>query len=318
MEGSFGSGAGSDRKKDKIEKPKVDTPPLKIVYASDLHIEINGWNKDSGMSKSFEPGDVLILAGDTVPASYILDYRTDKEARKIKAACIRFANQVFKQYRKVIMIMGNHEHYHYRYEETYDTLKEWWSKWPQVEVVENEVVTVDDVRFLCTTLWTDMNGMNPVDIQTCGAGMNDYHCIKSGLDFRPIRPEYTIRRFQKAMEFLESQLSVEYPGTTVLVTHHSPTNYGSAPQYRAGRGLNSAYYTSLEGWILDRPQIAAWVHGHTHFTHTMQVGSAWIFANQMGYYLEGYRYYDFAGDKWFEIREVDGAKKVVPCQRQQS
>ena len=309
--GVFGQGQG-----DGNNPMKEDDPPLKIVYVSDLHLEINGWNKDSGTAKGFEPGDVLVLAGDIIPAAYILPHRTDPEARKKKSSVKRFAKQIFPQYRKVIMIMGNHEHYHYRYEETYDSLKEWWSQWPQISFVENEVVIFEGVRFLCATLWTDMDGANPVAIQTCGSGMNDYHYIKSGLDFRPIRPDYTIRRHKVSMEFLEENLAKEWDGVTVLVTHHSPTNYGSAPQFRAGRGLNSAYYTSLEEWILDRPQIAAWVHGHTHYTHTMQVGSTWIVANQLGYYLEGRRYYDFAGDCWLEVRDVNGEKRVVPCQRQ--
>lgn len=307
----FGRGRGNGESESNL--------PMKVVYASDLHIEINGWNKDSGMSKSFEPGDVLVLAGDIVPAAYILPHRTDKEARKIKAAVKRFGDQVFSQYRKVIIVMGNHEHYHYRYEETYETLKEWWSQWPQVSFVENEVVQVDNVRFLCATLWTDMAGSNPIAIQTCAAGMNDYRCIKSGLDFRPIRPEYTIRRHRTSMEFLESNLTTDnlqdtWKETTIVVTHHSPTDQGSAPQYRTGLGLNSAYYTALEEWILDRPQIAAWIHGHTHYTHAMQLGPTWVLANQMGYYLEGHRYYDFAGDRWLEVRD----KKAIPCQRPKS
>jgi predicted MPP superfamily phosphohydrolase len=87
---------------------------MKIVYASDLHLEFNGWNKKTcRQTRDWEPGDVLVLAGDTIPVPYLLPHRTDSNARKKQASMKRLLDQLSPLYEKILMVGGNHEHYGY-------------------------------------------------------------------------------------------------------------------------------------------------------------------------------------------------------------
>jgi hypothetical protein len=47
--------------------------------------------------------------------------------------------------------------------------------------------------------------------------------------------------------------------------------------------MNGGYSSDLSEFIVDRPQIAVWVHGHTHHNFDYTVGSTRIVANPRGY-----------------------------------
>ena len=56
--------------------------------------------------------------------------------------------------------MGNHEHYGYEFDKTYNYLK---SVVPDnVVLLEKEYYDLDGVRFIGGTLWTDLNRNNPL------------------------------------------------------------------------------------------------------------------------------------------------------------
>jgi hypothetical protein len=50
--------------------------------------------------------------------------------------------------------------------------------------------------------------------------------------------------------------------------------------------MNGCYHSSLEEFILDRPQIKLWTHGHTHYAFDYVIGDTRIVCNPRGY--EGY------------------------------
>lgn len=47
--------------------------------------------------------------------------------------------------------------------------------------------------------------------------------------------------------------------------------------------MNGAYASKLEEFILDRPQIKLWTHGHTHNEWDYMIGDTRIFCNPRGY-----------------------------------
>ena len=47
--------------------------------------------------------------------------------------------------------------------------------------------------------------------------------------------------------------------------------------------MNGAYSSDLSEFILDHPQIQAWVHGHTHYNFDYMIGSTRILCNPRGY-----------------------------------
>lgn len=302
---------------------------MKIVYASDLHIEINGWDKTLSASRGWEPGDVLLLAGDTVAAPYLKPHRTDNRARKIQAATRRCMNQLSKLYQKILMIGGNHEHYGMVYDETYPTMKEFLKEWPNVTYLENEVFELHGVRFICATLWTHMKKRDPLVMETVRRGMNDYHYIyenNPAYKDKPISPDFTVDKHYESWNFIKSAamgndpkdaslarfVNNNNPDPTIVMTHHLPTAVGMHPHFRSQGGnlLNYAYFSDLDYHIPET--VGAWLHGHTHYTYAEKLDNTWMVANQLGYYMEGHSYYSFVADRWLTVRD-DG--KIIPEQR---
>jgi hypothetical protein len=50
--------------------------------------------------------------------------------------------------------------------------------------------------------------------------------------------------------------------------------------------MNGGYSSDLESFIIERPQIKLWTHGHTHDPFDYMVGSTRVLCNPRGY--EGY------------------------------
>jgi hypothetical protein len=49
--------------------------------------------------------------------------------------------------------------------------------------------------------------------------------------------------------------------------------------------MNGGYSSDLTDFILDRPQIKAWTHGHTHELFDYNIGSTRVICNPRGYVL---------------------------------
>jgi hypothetical protein len=47
--------------------------------------------------------------------------------------------------------------------------------------------------------------------------------------------------------------------------------------------MNGAYSSDLDQFILDRPQIKLWTHGHTHEPFDYMIGSTRVVCNPRGY-----------------------------------
>ena len=64
---------------------------------------------------------------------------------------------------------------------------------------------------------------------------------------------------------------------------------------------NYGYFSELEEFILDRPQIKYWIYGHTHKQGTNDIGTTKLVSNARGY--AGYEQVarTFNADTWFEV-----------------
>jgi hypothetical protein len=58
--------------------------------------------------------------------------------------------------------------------------------------------------------------------------------------------------------------------------------------YKNEYHVNGAYHSDLSNFILDRPQIKLWTHGHTHHAFDYMLGSCRIVCNPRGYQSPGY------------------------------
>ncbi len=179
--------------------------------------------------------------------------------------------------RPVIYVLGNHEFYGWR------TVPHLMAKArakvadTHVHLLENGAITIDGVRFLGATLWTDfcLAGDLHQDrtMRAAAEIMNDYQRIRlpaDGYSTRPIAPATTRAWHEASVAFLEQALiarpqtnSAQTPwaaARTVVVTHHapSPQSLGKPPPFDAEDAAYASNLSNLIGWA------DLWVHGHIH------------------------------------------------------
>lgn len=261
-------------------------------YMSDLHIEF-------GMPKSmlFE-GENLILAGDISLLGSLNPEKTDALNRKTRDRTLLFFEHMVENFDRVFYLTGNHESYGFNI----DLEAEYIQKYlPDVEHLNNTTVWIDEETLLFGgTLWTDMNAHNPVTMETVRNGMNDFHIIfKNG--HRIFHPQDAIDKHRETMYHLSELVKTHPEKKIVVATHHAPSALGLNPIHHGSGDMNFGYYTDLDQFIMDHPNITHWVFGHTHIQTEFEIGSTKVLSNAKGY--EGYEASakTFNPDKWFEV-----------------
>jgi len=270
---------------------------MKILYMSDLHLEINGHN---ALTKKFAPADVLIVAGDLVAVDYCKHRMNDPIARSIKKAVDKFKTKI-KDYKKVFLVAGNHEYYHSVFSETIPALRELFADCLNVEVLDKQTSVFEDVLFFGATFWTNFGHHNPVAMEAAQFRMNDYRLIykTSKLMRDPIHPDLTFNEHLETMRILKTTLEHHKDEIVVVIGHHAPCAL-SLNKNHSGNELDDAYYSDLSNFIMERPQIKLWFHGHCHMSTDYMIGETRILSNQSGYYMEP-QFKEFRPNKIIEI-----------------
>jgi Icc-related predicted phosphoesterase len=260
---------------------------MRINVISDLHIDF--------ADLTLPGGDVLIISGDLCEAKSIkknwynpdmvlleherADQRPDRFYRFLLEECSQ-------KYRKTILVMGNHEHYRFQVQKTYDHIRE---QLPEnVHLLENESLEIDGVLFLGATLWTDMNRRDALTMYHVASAMNDYRQItmfnESTNMYHRMTPEYTVAQHEKTLAYFSQALANNAGARpVVVVTHHSPSKLSTHPRYASDTLMNGAYSSDLSEFILDHPEIQVWTHGHTHDTFDYMIGQTRVVCNPRGY-----------------------------------
>ena len=92
-----------------------------------------------------------------------------------------------------------------------------------------------------------------------------------------------MERFGLASSFIAAALADPFDGTTVVITHHTPSPKSVHPRY-AGDALNAAFSSNLEHLMIGSKAPALWIHGHTHDSYDYVVnGCTRVVANPRGY-----------------------------------
>ena len=203
-----------------------------------------------------------------------------------------FFQRVSTQFPKVIYIMGNHEHYDGDFVQTKAILQKMFNDLylSNVTLLEKETVTIDDVTFIGGTLWTNMNNSDPLTMWHAGQGMNDYREIKNssrgysgGGYVSRLQPEDTLAEHKKMLEYISLVVEGKHDQKFVVVGHHAPSFSSVAELYKDDKLMNGNFYTELTEYIMDRPQIKMWIHGHMHNPSDYMLGTTRIVCNPRGY-----------------------------------
>ena len=275
---------------------------MKIYVTSDIHLEFGDC-----LIKNEDNVDVLILGGDIMIAqdlhdhpetSYSNDNLADLGRRQQTAQRFRdFIKRVSFQFPHVIYIAGNHEFYNGKWPIGVQYLRDECAKYPNVYFMENDCQKINDVTFVGSTLWTDMNREDPHTLYAIRNYMNDFRCITNSTretNFRDtdgnfhtrvarFTPDDTVEEHKAMLAFVNTAIAARPDRQYVVVGHHSPSKLSTKPQYEDDQMVNGAYSSDLSEFILDHPQIRLWTHGHTHHEFDYLVGTTRIVCNPRGY-----------------------------------
>ena len=236
---------------------------MKVQFASDLHLEFYGNATYLARNPFKAVGDVLVLAGDTMP---LKEY--DSYSRH------RFFDWCADNYRQTFLVPGNHEYYR-------DDLQEYPDSWmkdlrPNVWMCENKSFLIDDTEFILSTLWSHIPGKDWPALQR---GMTDFHLIRYG---RKLLTQSVYNAMhERDLAFIKDAVSKSRAAHKVVVTHHVPTRLCVAPEFE-GSALESGFTVDLTEYI-ESSGIDLWVYGHSHRSITRKVGDTLVTSNQIGY-----------------------------------
>ena len=297
---------------------------MKIAVCSDLHLEFG----DLDLTNN-ENADVLILGGDILVADDVKNFGyVDEQIMAATPSMLargeryyNFVKRCSERFPQVVLIMGNHEHYHGDYAETASIIRTVVGEFSNVHFLDKEWRIINGVLFYGGTLWTDMNNEDPETLRQIAYMMNDYRGVKNssktvqhrvptydennkeGWTFkeRPaqFRPEDSVEDHRAFLKGLDEVLALHPDLPTVVVGHHAPSKASTHPRYKTEVITNGAYSTNLDDFILDRRQIRLWTHGHTHEDFDYMIGTTRIVCNPRGY--DGYE----ARADHFELKYVE-------------
>jgi len=291
---------------------------MKIAIASDVHLEFGPLQL-----KNEEGADVLVLSGDIATARD-MDYTAamyGDTRRSVTAARYQdFFRMCANEFKHVVYVLGNHEHYNFDFKYTASHIKAQLGHLENLTVLDDECVKIDDVFFVGGTMWTDMNKEDPLTLFHMRSAMNDFRCVDNSnrMVYRTVPlyeynedgsvkkdengysipvghkkkespskfcPEDAVEAHRKFIDYLKVCTSVlgESDQKYVVCTHHTPSHRSCHPVYSHDTLMNGGYHSDLEEFILDRPQIKLWTHGHTHEDFDYMIGDTRVVCNPRGY-----------------------------------
>lgn len=296
---------------------------MKLALCSDLHLEFADLEL-----KNEEDAEVLILSGDILIAENFHNYRKavdrdphnlmeNEKVHKKAVDYLNFLKRVSDEFPHVVYIAGNHEFYHGKWHGSIQTLRDETALFPNIHYLENDVWRHNEFTFVGGTLWTDLNGMDAMTENHLHYGMNDYRQITndgegqshpySSSTYRKLVPMDTYNRHKKTLKYIDfvtgndgTRIQDFSTSKYVVVGHHCPSKKSTKPGYEHDHLMNGGYSSNLEQFIIDRPQIKVWTHGHTHEPFDYMIGETRILCQP-----RGYKGYESIADtfklKYFEV-----------------
>ena len=274
---------------------------MKIAICSDLHLEF-------GTVTLENPGDVdvLILSGDICVAHDLMEHDPHGIVDFGKSSRYHtFFQNCSDQFANVLYVVGNHEHYHGDFKTTIPDLKKRLSYISNLHILDREIFELNDTVFVGGTLWTDMNKEDPLTLHAIRRMMNDFRCVdnsnrevnyktfddvenpeKPTFRTRPaiFSPEDAVEDHKKMLGYIKHIYSEMPPWKQmVVVGHHTPSHTSCHPRYKDDQLMNGGYHSDLSEFIIDRPGIKLWTHGHTHELFDYMIGTTRVVCNPRGY-----------------------------------
>lgn len=246
---------------------------MKIRVLSDLHLNHRPFTYvDRGE-------DVVVLAGDI----------------HVGVAAVEWAMSIESAV-PIIYVPGNHEFEYAAYDELVHDLQHR-ARHSCVNVLHNQSVVIDRVRFMGGPMWTDMNVFGKSEqwfaTKAVRENVSDYKTIVKveGTKRTQWTTDTLLQQHREFCRWANTELSASrHPADsfdkTVMVTHFAP-HFDSVPE-KFKRSLTTAYFASdMTRYMQD---IDMWVHGHIHtfcdYTLSHTPKNTRVVCNPRGYTTE--------------------------------
>jgi len=269
---------------------------MKLYVTSDIHLEFGDLDLENR-----DNVDVLILGGDICVVRDLnrKDSRDQSQDSANSKLIKRFFQRVSERFPHVIMILGNHEHYHGDFAHSRKTLQNWFDQagLDNIYLLEKDCKEIDDYLFIGGTLWTDFNRSDPLTLQHAKFAMTDFKLTRnSGVHFYKFIPEHALEDHMRMKNYIATVIDNrraqgERSDRVIVVGHHSPSLQSIHEKYKHDYYLNGCFSSDMDEFIQDRPEIVLWTHGHTHEDFDYTVGNTRIVCNPRGYYGHESRVY---------------------------
>jgi predicted phosphodiesterase len=230
---------------------------MRIQLMSDLHTCFYRFPLEFLESLTFEPVDVLVLAGDIVVPG-VQDPFND-----VYGALTYLAGKAAH----VVYVTGNHCYYHSDKDLTEAKLREMLPK--NFHWLQNNSVTIDGQKFFGGTMWFK-DAPDHVFYQHY---LNDFNLIHG----------FHRWVYQENRKFHEAAMAEVTPDT-IVVTHHMPSPTCVAPKYKDSP-LNR-FFLSDETEVIEACKPGLWLFGHTHLPVDVAVDQTRMVCNPHGYPTE--------------------------------
>lgn len=270
---------------------------MKIQLLSDLHLETH----PHFVPQPAADADVLVLAGDIgsyQSGSMLLDHNdTDFGLARFSPRPDLAAWPV-----PVLFVPGNHEYDSMDWDDAHQRLKATCERL-HITWLDREVLTLQGVRFMGSTLWSDFDALGPL------AGRSENHAASTTALTQQLKArdkafraaDYYLRKAGttragepflssavralalESQAWLTAQLATPFAGPTVVVTHFAPSLLSADPRY--GRTPGTAGFCNALDPLFNQAQL--WLHGHLHCPMDYTSQGCRVVANPLGYARKG-------------------------------
>lgn len=258
----------------------------KIRIASDLHLEFYKYDSVAVNGKVYFTNQVIPLEDDE--KNTILVLAGDIMMVNGRGNHYEFFKDLSERFKYVVYVFGNHENYKTNIRTAHSDMRRFLKDFPNIHVLENEHVVLDDITFWGATMWTDFDRGNPIAMFYAGENMSDFHVIGHGPEdnsapLQKFTPSMALALHEYSLYMLREFVKNFTGEKLVVVTHHAPSRMSSHKKYE-GSMLNPAFYSDLDHIMVDSP-INLWIHGHTHDAFDYVIDKTRVVCNPQGYGL---------------------------------
>ena len=264
---------------------------MRLQLLSDLHLE----REPDFVPLPLPDVDLLVLAGD------IGSYQAGSRLSDDDFGLARFSPQRSGAgWPRVLFVPGNHEYDGLDFDATRVRLRETCERLG-IDWLDREVIVIDGVRFVGTTLWSDFDAFAGAE-RSLVRQLRERDKALRAADFY-LRKNTTLRGGEPLLAaqlrevaidcqaWLREALSRPFDGSTVVVTHVAPSLRSMDPRYGPSPGT-AGFCNRLDDLF---PAARLWLHGHLHCPNDYVAGgdgdvpahACRVVANPRGYAVKG-------------------------------